>query len=252
MSDDSALILEDDGPVRHIRFNRPERLNAIDLEQHDRVIRALRAADADPAVRVIAFSGEGRAFCAGDDLKAGGESALPDRYDGRRVDLDVGLGPLLLQETTTVIRNLGTPTVVLMHGYTLGAGYDYATSCDVRIATESVIFGDPRVHRAMWCAEGWSYKLTRLVPQAYAAQVSYLGEQLTGREAYEIGLVHRVYPDDVDLRESAAPFLHQLAELDPEAFRWTKLKMLADLDLSFEASLDQMPRLDRQPRRELV
>lgn len=242
MSDDSALLIDDEGPIRHIRFNRPERLNAIDLEQHDRVIKALRAAEADDAVRVVALSGEGRAFCAGDDLKGGGRG-WPERYEERLVDLDIGLGPLLLQEAMTVIRHLNKPIVTMMHGYCLGAGYDYATSCDVRVATQSCQFGDPRVHRGMWCAEGWSYKLPKLVGQGRVPRISFLGELLTGTEALEIGLVHRVYPDGEDLRESAAPFLESLAQVDPEAYRWTKAKMLADLDLPYPMSLDHRPRL---------
>ena len=79
MSDDSALIVYDDGPIRHIRLNRPEKLNALDLQQHERVIKALNAAEVSRTVRVIAFSGEGRSFCSGDDLKPT-DRVWPERY----------------------------------------------------------------------------------------------------------------------------------------------------------------------------
>ena len=59
---------------------------------------------------------------------------MAGRSSETNVDLEIGIGPLLLQEATTVIRNVTKPTVVLMHGYSLGAGYDYATSCDFRLA----------------------------------------------------------------------------------------------------------------------
>lgn len=238
MSDDRPLLEYDDGPIRHLRFNRPERLNAIDLAQHERVIDALQRADADDSVRVIAFSGEGRAFCAGDDMK-GGDRTWPARYQSRLVDLDIGIGPLLLQEAATTIRNISKPTVVLMHGYALGAGYDYATSCDFRVATAECRFGDPRLHRAMWAAEGWSYKLPRLVPQTQVARVAYLGEPLTGDQAYAIGLVHRVYPEGSDVRESASAFLHELATLDAATYARIKQSLLAALDLSYEQALAQ-------------
>jgi len=236
MSDDSALIVYDEGPIRHLRFNRPHRLNATDTPQHERVIRNLQAADQDPTVRVVAFSGEGRAFCAGDDMKAAGEP-WPDRYGKRLVDLDIGIGPLLLQEATKVIRMMSKPTVALMHGYALGAGYDYATSCDFRLAAENCRFGDPRINRAMWAAEGWSYKLSRLIPQGWAIRIALLGEPLTGVEAERIGLVHRVYPEGVDLREAARDFLLRLAVLPPDTYALIKSHIQHGLDLSYEAAL---------------
>ena len=246
MSDESALIAYDEGPIRHVRFNRPEKLNAIDLQQHERVIKAISAADTSPNVRVICFSGEGRAFCSGDDLKST-ERVWPERYKKRLVDLDIGIGPLLLQEVTTVIRNLTKPTVVLMHGYALGAGYDYATSCDFRVATEDCRFGDPRVHRSLWAAEGWSYKLLRLVPGGWAARTALMGEPFTGREAEQIGLVHRTYPSDTDLRESAHEFLIRLAGLPAESYTIIKRHILDGLDLSYEGALTHQPRIPPTP-----
>ncbi len=243
MSDDSNLIVYDEGSIRHIRFNRPERLNAIDLMQHDRVLSALHEANADATVRVVVFSGEGRAYCAGDDLKAGPSGESPEWYKNRhQVDLKIGVGPLLLQKVTTVIRDMGKPTVVLMHGYGLGAGYDYATSCDFRVSTEGCIFGDPRIKRAMWSAEGWSYKTPRLIPQTHITNTTFTGEALTGKEAYRIGLVHRLYPNDQDLRESASEFLLELTELNPERYRWTKKKLHSDRDLRYLDSLNNYPR----------
>ena len=236
MADEDELIVYTDGAVRHIRFNRPQKLNAMTLRQHERVIEAVRAAEKDGAVRVIAFSGEGKSFCAGDDLKQT-ERVWPERYRKRLVDLDIGIGPLLLQEATAVIRYTRKPTVALMHGYAIGAGYDYATSCDFRVATVTCLFGDPRVHRALWAAEGWSYKLTRLVPQGYATKIALLGELLSGEEAHRIGLVHRVYPDGIDIRESARDFLLGVSRLDGETFATIKRQILDGLDLRYESAL---------------
>lgn len=243
MSREDALIVYDEGPIRHLRFNRPEKLNAIDTEQHERVIQAVLRAEKDPAVKVIAFSGEGRSFCAGDDLKAA-EHVWPERHLKRLVDLEIGVGPLILQEATTVIRNALTPTVVLMHGYALGGGYDYATSCDFRLATEDCRFGDPRVHRSLWAAEGWSYKLLRLAPGGHAARIALLGEPMTGVEALKIGLVHRVYPAGSDLREAAHEFLTRLAALAGENYALIKRHIIEGLDLSYAAALAHQPRLE--------
>jgi enoyl-CoA hydratase len=236
MSDESALMIDDDGPIRHLRFNRPDKLNALDLDQHDRIMSALIDADADPTVRVVALSGEGRAYCAGDDL-GGRPDTKPAFLDGRRVDLDVGIGPALLLESCAVLRRLSKPTVVLMHGHALGSGYDYSLSCDFRLATHGVNYGDPRMNLALWAAEGWSWKLPRQVHQSAVTPIAYLGQTMSGQEAFDVGLVHRIYEDGVDLRESAADFLTALSRLDGAAYRRTKQMMLEAQDASFEQSL---------------
>ncbi|MDE0422549.1 MAG: enoyl-CoA hydratase/isomerase family protein [Gammaproteobacteria bacterium] len=236
MSDEAALVIRDEGPVRHLILNRPQKLNALDLDQHVRIKGAVEAAGDDDSVRVLVLSGEGRAFCAGDDLTAGTPQGK-DPMRGRRVDLDLGTGPALLLESAAVFRACPKPTVVLLHGHALGSGYDYSLSCDFRLATEDVNYGDPRIHRALWAAEGWSYKLPRLVNQSVVTPISYLGETMDGPTAEACGLVHRVYPAGSDLRLVAKPFFNELASLDPWAYRQMKARILASVDLDFEHAL---------------
>jgi len=236
VSDQGALIVEDEGPVRHLVLNRPKKLNALDIDQHLRIRDAVRTADAEPSVRVIVLSGAGRAFCAGDDLMAGARE-LPDELKRRQVDLDLGTGPVLLLDSCAVLRGTSKPTVALIHGHALGSGYDYSLSCDFRVATEDANYGDPRMQRALWAAEGWSYKLPRQLNLSALAPIAYLGETMSGSLAYERGLVHRIYPAGSDLREASLPFLEELASLDPDAFAATKAQILASLDMSFEQAL---------------
>ena len=236
MSDDTALLVRDEGPVRHLILNRPRKLNALDLDQHVRIKRAVETATREDSVRVVVLSGEGRAFCAGDDLTAGAPEG-DDPMVGRRVDLDLGTGPAFLLESAAVLRACPKPTVVLLHGHALGSGYDYSLSCDFRLATEDVNYGDPRIHRALWAAEGWSYKLPRLVNQAAVTPIAYLGETMNGTDAHAVGLVHRVYPAGSELRTVAKPFLSEVADLDPQAYARTKARILASVDLDFEHAL---------------
>ena len=236
MSDESALVVQDDGPVRHLIFNRPEKLNALDLDQHARIKRAVETAATEPGVRVLALSGNGRAFCAGDDLRAEAPAG-DDPLAGRRVELEVGAGPVLLLEAAAALRACPKPTVALMHGHALGSGYDYSLSCDFRVATADVNYGDPRIHRALWAAEGWAYKLPRLVNQAVVAPIAYLGETMDGATALELGLLHEVYPPGADVRVEAAPFLRDLACLDAAAYAETKALILAGGDTAFEQAL---------------
>ena len=236
MSEPSAFRIEDDGPVRHLILDRPDKLNAIDLDQHVRIKAAIEAAINESHVRVICLSGAGRAFCAGDDLTAS-QSDGPDPLAGRRVDLDLGSGPTFLLESAGVLRRCPKPTVVLLHGHALGSGYDYSLSCDFRLATTDVNYGDPRIHRALWAAEGWSYKLPRLLNQSLVTPIAYLGDTMDGATAYARGLVHEVFPAGSDLRAVARPFLTRLATLDPHAYAATKERILEGGDLPFHANL---------------
>ena len=240
MSDPDAFVIEDEatahGLIRHLVLNRADKLNALDLDQHVRIKAAVEAATDDGDVRVLCLSGRGRAFCAGDDLTAR-SSPDPDPLAGRRVDLDLGSGPTFLLESAAALRHCPLPTAVLLHGHALGSGYDYSLSCDFRLATEDVNYGDPRIHRALWAAEGWSYKLPRLVHQSAVAPIAYLGETMNGAAAHAFGLVHAVYPAASDLRAAARPFLNRLAALSPVAYRETKALILAGVDQDFGSAL---------------
>ena len=238
----NELIITDDGPIRHIIFNRPDKLNALTNDMQEQILSEMDRAAVDEHIRVIAFSGEGRSFCAGQDI-SGGPSSVSKRMRKRMVKLDIGSGPILIQDVTTAVRNLLKPTVALMHGHALGAGFDYATSCDFRLATTDCRFGDPRVHRALWAAEGWSYKITRLVPQGWTSRINLRGQQLSGKKAEEIGLVHKTYEPGVDMRKAADEYLQKLAQIPAYSYAVTKKRILDSLDLSFEAALAHEPRI---------
>lgn len=241
MYQSSELEVVDDGPIRHLILNRPDKLNSMHMQQHERILRELKVAECLDQVRLIAISGRGRAFCAGDDLRTvtnwRDESTWPKRYKKHFVDTDIGMGPLLLQEVTSFLRYYPKPTAALLHGYAVGAGYDYALSCDLRLITPDCRFGDPRIHRALWSAEGWSYKLPRLVFGGHVAKIAYLGELLSGTEAVELGLAHGLLDAKRDTREAARSTLMRLSSFDSAAYRSTKLAMLNGLDLPYHASV---------------
>lgn len=235
MSDADALVVDDRSGIRHLILNRPEKINAIDFDQHLRLKRHFEEADVDPSVKVLALSGVGRGFCAGDDLASTGISG-PDPYKHRKVDLELGPGPSLLLESCAVLRRLSKPTVALMHGIALGSGYDYSLSCDFRVVTSDIRYGDPRINLALWAAEGWSYKLPRLIGQSLVSRIAYLGEPMDGEQAYEFGLAHRVVSGEPDITESSREFLESLLELSGSAYSIMKKNMLESVDATFDQS----------------
>lgn len=229
-----SIIVESAGPVLHIKLNSPGRLNALDLGQHESIRDALLTAEARDEVRVVVISGAGRAFCAGDHIKAGGAGALPRRLQHRAVDLAIGTGPLLLLEVTSILRRLTKPTLALLHGYAVGAGFDYACACDFRLATTDCIIGDPRMKLALWGAEGGSYMVPRLQGQAFLSGTTYLGQTLNGAAAAKCGFVHKIIAAPTLDDGVVAGFCMRLAELPEEAFRQQKMRMLMGVDGSFE------------------
>ena len=231
MSDE--LLLQDENGVRHLILNRPQKINAIDYAQHLRLMDAFKQAEADEEVAVVALSGVGRGFCAGDDLTSGTYEGK-DPYSHRKVDLEMGSGPVVLLESCAVLRRLSKPTIALMHNIALGSGYDYSLSCDFRIVNQSIRYGDPRIDRALWAAEGWSYKLPRLIHQSPVTPIAYLGELMNGAKALEYGLVHEVVADDTDVRESSRGFVGRLLAISGPAYTRTKLSMLQAMDASFQ------------------
>ena len=238
MSDKSELIVKDVAGVRHLILNRPQKLNAIDYAQHLRLLQAFEAAADDNEVKVVALSGLGRAFSAGDDL-----SQTPfegdDPFSYRKVDLEMGSGPVVLLESAKKLRRLPKPTVALMHGVALGSGYDYSLSCDFRVASPDLRYGDPRIKRALWAAEGWSYKLPRLTNLSITSQVAYQGEEMNAKTAMEFGLVSVIVDSNSDIRKAAQPFLDRLLQLAGPAYASTKTNFLNSLDCGFTQALNQ-------------
>ncbi len=235
MSDEPLLIRDEDG-VRHLILNRPSRINAIDYAQHLRLMSQFELAENDPNVKVIALSGIGRGFCSGDDLSAAPyEGDDPHRH--RKVDLEMGSGPAVLLQSCSRLHHLSKPTVALMHGIALGSGYDYSLSCDFRVVTSDIRYGDPRIDRALWAAEGWSYKLPRLTNLSVVSRVAYLGEIMNGSQAIEFGLAHAIVDGEPDIRESSRDFLNDLIRVSSSAYTQVKHLMLRGTDTDFESAL---------------
>ena len=233
---DEPLIIEDDGSVRHLILNRPDKINAIDYAQHLRLMAQFDVAEEDPSVKVIALSGVGRGFCSGDDLTATAFEGT-DPYHHRKVDLEMGSGPAVLLESCRKLHHLSKPTVALMHGIALGSGYDYSLSCDFRVVTSDIRYGDPRIDRALWAAEGWSYKLPRLTNLSIVSRIAYLGEIMNGFQAMAYGLAHAIVDGEPDIRESSRTFLENLVRVSTPAYGQVKHAMLRGLDADFEKAL---------------
>ncbi|TCT04171.1 enoyl-CoA hydratase/carnithine racemase [Tepidamorphus gemmatus] len=192
--------------VRQISLNRPHRLNAIVPELLDDLVAALRAADADAAVRAIVLTGEGRAFCSGDDLKdfaqQVGDVATTTAYIER------------IQDVTRAIVLGDTPVVGAIHGWAVGGGLEWVINCDFAIAAEGTRFFFPEVSWGLFVTGGVTEILPRLVGLQRARELILFGERFDAGQARDWGLIREVVPAD-DLRARAAALAARIAALPP-------------------------------------
>jgi enoyl-CoA hydratase/carnithine racemase len=186
-----TLRYELDGGVATITLNRPDRLNAFNEQMMNEVIAACDAIDADDAVRAVVVTGEGRGFCAGADLGAGGATfdAGARGRDVERVNRDGG-GLVSLR-----IFALTKPIIAAINGPAVGVGITMTLPMDVRLAAESARIGFVFARRGIVPEACSSWFLPRLVGISQAAQWCYSGRVFSAAEAAAGGLVQLV-PDD--------------------------------------------------------
>jgi enoyl-CoA hydratase len=211
-----------------ITMNRPERLNAINQELLDGLIRRIAEASADPDVASVILTGAGRAFCAGEDLKetAGGKSF---EQWVREVDG--------LQEIQRVVLGLGKPLIAAIRGYAVGGGLEFALSCDIRIAADDAHFGFPETGVGLTVTTAGTKLISQIVGLGKAKEMIFTGEFIDAREALRIGLINRIVPAD-NLLDEALTMCRKINERSPLALKLSRIAVDQGLHASFEQILE--------------
>jgi enoyl-CoA hydratase/carnithine racemase len=225
------LRYEKEGALATLTLNRPERLNAITGPMLAALSEALVDADADPAVRVVLLTGAGKGFCSGLDLKeaaagqgiGGGVGGAIQRFDLRNAP-------------PTVLHNLDKPTICVLNGAAAGYGMDLALGCDIRIAADTAKLAPAFARRGVLPESGGTWLLPRLVGWAKAAEIAFTGRTLLADECLSLGLVNRVVPADLLMKEARA-LADEIAANAPLAVQATKRMMRMGLDETFEANV---------------
>lgn len=192
------LLVQQSDAVLTITLNRPDRLNALNVHIGIELQDALRRCGDDESVRCVVLTGAGRAFCAGDDLKAG--TSFAERTDAD-ADERYLRGPGRWPATVFAIRALPKPVVARLNGFAYGAGFNLALACDFRIAAASASLATPFVRRGMGTGTNL---LQEYLGIGVAARLVLTGEPVTAAEAERIGLVTQTVPDDQLDRATAA------------------------------------------------
>ena len=223
MSYEDIRYVVDDG-IATITINRPHAMNAGTLRTYSEMEDALGAAEGDPDVRVVVLTGEGRAFCAGDDVK---ELFLAERADdagARAARLARQIDAIANHEAPaldSVLINYPKATIAMVNGAAVGYGCDIALSCDMRIAGSQARMGELFVRRGLIPEAGGLIVLPRLVGIGRAYELILSGRLVEGDELASIGLVNRVVPQD-DLAAETYALARQIAAQAPIAQRLAK------------------------------
>lgn len=183
-----TIILEIDGPLATLTFNRPDKLNAISAALLQEFAQAIREIRENPAIRVVLLTGQGRAFIAGADVR----QFLS--FDSRRAYEFVRLGHRLLED----LEALPLPIMAAVNGFALGGGCEVALACDLIYAAETASFGQPEINLGLMPGLGGSQRLARLVGKGLAKELCLTGRPIQAPEAKAMGLVAQVFsPEDL-------------------------------------------------------
>jgi enoyl-CoA hydratase len=197
-----------------LTLNRPAKLNALSAELVAALAAAVEAAAADPAVRVIALAGAGRAFCAGYDLseEAEGEIAGP-----------VAWRALLAADVAATMRLLDCPKPIIaqVHGYALAGGLELAMACDLVVAAEDSQLGEPEIR---FGSAPVTLLMPYLVGQKKTRELLFTGDLVNGLEAARLGLVNRAVAAD-RLEAEVDALADRLARVSPDVMAPTKLML---------------------------
>jgi enoyl-CoA hydratase/carnithine racemase len=227
VSDTNPILLEDNvGAVRRLTLNRPDVLNALDTELVDELSAALSRAADDETARVVVIRGSGRAFCAGYDLKEEAEHlAEHGALDvaGWREALAHDVGKML------EIFDHPKPVIAEIHGYCLGGGCDLMMMCDLAIAADDAIFGEPEIRFGSGVV---TMVMPWLIGARRAKELLLTGEdRLSADQAHRIGLVNRVVPR-AQLEQETLALAGKIAVMDPIAVSLTKKSINRSMEIA--------------------
>jgi enoyl-CoA hydratase len=206
---DALVLSERDVPIAVVLLNRPQQLNALSSQLMDELVRALQQLDDDPEIRCVVVGGTERAFAAGADIGEMATASAIDMYVSRSVD------------AWDTIRAVRTPLVAAVSGFCLGGGCELAMACDLVVASETAVFGQPETGLGLIPGAGGTQRLTRAIGKALAMDVILSGRRLSAREALAAGLVARVVAKEAWLDE-ARRVAREIAAKGPIATKLAK------------------------------
>lgn len=222
-------VISSDSGILHISLNRPEQLNALSQSVLQRLSSLFQQAKSDKLVKAILLTGEGKAFCAGADIKQlaalnGPEGVAFARYG---------------QSVFRILETLGKPSLAAIQGYAFGGGCELAMSATLRIAANNTVFGQPEIKLGVIPGFGGTQRLSRLIGKGRALDICLTGRRFSAEEAYQWGLVTELTTPE-NLLTRAKSILTELSQLGPIAMS----SIINTIDQGYNLSLEEALELE--------
>ncbi len=220
----------DEPGVALLRLNRPEARNALSPELMERLAAELERLDPDPEVRCVVIAGSEKVFAAGADIKAMSERSFAEA---------------LRHPAASFWRRLAaikTPLIAAVSGYALGGGCELALACDMIVASDSAVFGQPEINLGIIPGGGGTQRLARVIGKQRAMELVLTGRRFDAAEALQMGLVNRVAEDGRWL-DVALELAREVASQPPIATRLGKQAVLGAEETALSAGLENERRL---------
>lgn len=211
MASYETITVDVRGAVAILTINRPDKLNALNIQVHTEGVAALDELKRDDSVRVLVITGAGeKSFIAGADI-----SEFADKTPVTQRDL--------FNERTffNSIDNFPKPVIAMVNGFCLGGGNELALACDIRIASENARFSQPEINLGIMCGGGGTQRLTHLIGEGRAMEMVLTGDMIDAETAHRFGLVNHVYPA-AELEAKTLELANKIAEKAPIALQLTK------------------------------
>jgi 2-(1,2-epoxy-1,2-dihydrophenyl)acetyl-CoA isomerase len=223
----SSILLEIKNNIAFIILNRPEKFNSFNREMALELQQQLDEANADRSIRCVYITGAGKAFCAGQDLAEVVDSNGP------------GMDKILVEHFNPIIskiRSLHKPVIAAVNGVAAGAGANIALCCDIVVATESASFLQAFSKIGLVPDSSGTFFLPRLIGFQKASALMMLGDKISAAEAERIGMIYKVFPDDI-FKEESIKLATTLASMPTKGLWYTKQALNNSLVNNLEQQL---------------
>jgi 2-(1,2-epoxy-1,2-dihydrophenyl)acetyl-CoA isomerase len=223
----SFIKTESEGSVFKITLNRPDKFNSFNREMALQLQSALDTASSDNNIRAVFLTGEGKAFCAGQDLSEAMDKSGP----GIERIVREHYNPVILK-----IRNIEKPVICAVNGVAAGAGANIALACDVVIAGSSVSFIQAFSKIGLIPDSGGTFFLPRLIGFGKASALMMLGDKVSAADAEKMGMIYKV-SEDANLQAEALTVAKTLADMPTKGIGLTKKLLNTSMNNSLDAQL---------------
>ncbi|MFC5648658.1 enoyl-CoA hydratase-related protein [Paenibacillus solisilvae] len=223
------VLLEQQGHIGYIRLNRPKDLNAINDSMLALLGEILETIERHPRdIRVVIIEGEGRAFCAGADLK---ERRL-------LVESQIRGSVMKIREVLNALERLPQPTIAAINGYAFGGGLELALACDFRYSIRAAKMGLTEVSLGIIPGAGGTQRLPRLIGAAKAKELILTARKITTEQAYALGLLNGVAEDLQQLKEISERLAAEILVNAPLAVYQAKYAIDKGLNSDLQTGMD--------------